>query len=99
MNVIVSSVLVLLQQLLPLASTASVVGQIISTLLQIVPILVKGYKEMIPVVQNIINALSDNPATTEEQLKSLRALSETVDKAFEEAAAKALAEDAGTLPL
>ena len=97
MTAIIPAIIALLGQLIPAlgsSSTASLVGQIIAILIQMIPVLVKEYQDLIGPVKNIIAALSANPATTADQLQTLQALDIAMDNAFEAAAAKAQAEDA-----
>lgn len=94
MGVFVSAVLALLQQLIPVIGNAGAVAKVIAALVQIIPLIIQQYNDLLPMVKNIINALSDHPASTDEQIASLKALNKQVDDAFEAAAAAALAEDA-----
>jgi hypothetical protein len=91
-----SIILTLLQQLLPLITTsgnAAVIGNVITALTNILPLVVSEVETLIPPIKNIIAALSASPATTAEQLATLQALDAQADAAFEAAAA---ATDAGT---
>jgi hypothetical protein len=97
MSAIIPAVIALLGQLIPAlgsSATANIVTQIITILIQMIPVLIKEYNDLIGPVKNIIAALSANPATTAAQLQTLQALDIAMDNAFETAAAKALAEDA-----
>lgn len=96
MSAIITSVVGLLAQLLPLitsASNATLIGGIINTLVNIVPFIVQEVETLAPAIKNIIAALSANPATTAEQLATLQTLDQQVDAAFESAAKDT---DAGT---
>jgi len=96
MTAIIPAIVALLSQLIPAlgtGATASMVTQIISILIQMIPILIKEYQDLVGPVKNIIAALSANPAATADQLQTLQALDIAMDNAFEAAAAKAQAED------
>lgn len=91
---ILTSLLSLVGNLVPLAGgTASTVGMIINTLTEVVPLVVKEYQDVSPMIKNIISALKDDPAATQAQLDQLDALNKQVDDAFDAAAAAALEED------
>lgn len=93
MTEIVGPILALLQTLLPLINNSSTVSAVIKTLVDIIPPLVREAQDLVPVVKNIVAALRENPASTEEQLAQLAALDAKVDAEFEAAAAAALTED------
>src|SRR5262245_42727623 len=86
----VTSILTLITQILPLlgvgGSAASLITTIISTISGILPLVVNEIALVGPAVKNIIKALSENPATTTEQLAELKKIDAQVDAAFEEAA-------------
>ena len=86
--------LALLQTILPAITSSASVQAFINALIQIIPVLVKEAQDLVPMVKNIIAALGSNPASTADQLATLKALDQLTDSAFEAAAAKALAEDA-----
>lgn len=96
MSVVVTSIVALLGQLLPLltsAANATLITSIIETLASIVPFVVQEVETLAPAIKNIIAALSANPATTAEQLATLQTLDAQVDAAFDDAAKDT---DAGT---
>lgn len=97
MSAIITTVLSLIQSLLPAlgsAGGASLVERIVATLLQLIPVLIKEYADLLPIVKNIITALKGDESTTAAQFEVLEQLDAQVDEAFEAAAAKAEAEDA-----
>lgn len=96
MNAAITALLALLQALMPMLTSATSVQSVINALVQIIPVLVKEFQDVVPIIKNIIAALSENPATTEEQLAELAKLDEKVDAEFEAAAAAAQAEDAAS---
>jgi hypothetical protein len=96
MSAAITALLSLIGQLLPLVGSwtgSGAVASIITTLTQILPLVVQEVETVGPAIKNIIDALSANPATTAEELAQLQALDAQVDAAFESAAA---ATDAGT---
>jgi hypothetical protein len=94
MTAVVSLLVSLLGQLVPLIGTNSaMITTIINALIQIVPAIVSEVESLIPPIKNIIAALSADPATTDEQLATLAALDQQCDEAFEAAATAAEAED------
>ncbi len=94
MPTILAAVLSLLQTVAPALSSSSVIQSVINILTQILPVAIKEVQDVTPAIKNIIAALSTNPATTADQLATLKALDTLTDANFEAAATKALAEDA-----
>lgn len=96
MNLIVTAVVSLLGQLLPLVGTNStLISQIIETLVAILPTVVKEVQDLIPPIKNIIAALSADPATSAAQIATLQVLDAQCDAAFEAAAVDPDADAAG----
>ena len=91
MSAIVTSVLALIEQLLPLlgvgSSTTTLIGTIVSTLENLLPTMLTIIPEVYTSVKNIITALTADPSTTAAQLTALQALDAQVDAAFDAAAA------------
>jgi hypothetical protein len=94
MTSIITLLLTLIGQLLPAVGAASpAIQSIINAMVSIVPALINEAVDMVPIVQNIIAALKNNPATTQAQLVTLNALDAQCDAAFEDALAKSIASD------
>ena len=96
MNILISSVLAMIESLLPaITSTAntSTITLIINALTNMLPFIIEEVQSLVTPVKNIIAALSATPATTATQLVTLQSLDAQVDAAFEAAAADT---DAGT---
>ncbi len=93
MSPVIQAVLLILQTVSPALSNSQQVQGIITALVQIIPVLVKEFQDLVPMVKNIIAALSENPATTDQQLATLKELDAKVDADFEAAAQAAQAED------
>ena len=88
--------LTVLAQIAPSLHVSSSITSIITTLVELIPILVKEFQDVVPLVKNIITALRGNNAITEEQLKSLDDLEAKIDAEFE--AAAAMPDDEGMAP-
>lgn len=79
----------LLAQFLPLVSSSDQIGSIITTLAQLIPVVIKEATDLVTPIKNIIASLSSNPASTLDQLAALAALDVQCDAAFEKAAENA----------
>lgn len=83
--------------LLPLlgtsAATSAMIGQIVTTIENLLPVIFQFVPQLYQSVKNIIQALTADPATTDAQLASLQSMDAQLDAAFE-AAAKAVDPDA-----
>lgn len=75
------------------ALTSPIVKYAVEFVTAAVPVVIKEYKDLKPVVSNIITALKADPSTLPTQLEELEKSEILIDAAFEEAAAKAIAED------
>ncbi len=86
-----ATILALLASIASLTSETSVIAKIIKQLIQTLPVIVQEYQDLKAPVMNIINALSANPATTDEQMATLQQLDTTTDQAFDDSVAAYLA--------
>lgn len=93
MQQIIPLLLSLLQRLAP-GATTSVIGEVIAILSALVPVLVQEYKDLLPIVQNIIAALQSNGNISPEQWAALDTMSAQYDAEFMTALAAAKAQDA-----
>lgn len=93
-SAIVTAVVSLLTQFLPLINSSAQVAKVIETLVAILPNVAQVAQDLVQPIKNIINALSANPAADADQIAALQALDQQYDAAFEAAATAALAEDA-----
>lgn len=93
MSALLTTILALIEQLVPGGTSVAVVEKIIAVLIQLIPVVVQEYQDLLPIVQNIITALKSDPSTTARQLAALEEMEVTYDAEFEAAAAAALAED------
>lgn len=94
MGPLITAVLTVLQALLPAVSSSAAVQSIINALIQLIPLVLKAYQDLLPMIKNIIAALQANDATNAEQIAQLAVLSAVVDANFDDAVARAEAEDA-----
>lgn len=100
MTSIITLLLTLIGQLLPAVGVGSTgITTIINALVAIVPALIQEAVDMVPIVQNIIAALKNNPATTAAEMVTLNALDAQCDAAFEDAMAKSTAGDPPLVPV
>lgn len=91
MNAALTAILALIQQVLPLISTAAnpagVVASIITALTKWLPIIVAETETLYTPVKNIITALKTSGQVTQEQIDALNQLDAKMDTAFEAAVA------------
>jgi hypothetical protein len=95
MQAIITPLLALLQQLAP-GATTQIIGQVISILTALVPVLIAEYRDLLPIVQNIISALQESDDITDSQWDALDAMSAQYDAEFTAALAAAKAQDAAS---
>jgi hypothetical protein len=88
---IAAAVLQVILSIIPQITSSKSINSIVSTLTRVIPIAVKGEQELLPTIENIIAALSSNPATTAAQLAALKVLDAQVDAAFDDAVAAYMA--------
>ena len=97
MTAIITPLLALLTQLAP-GATSTVIAQVINILVALTPVLIQEYKDLLPIVQNIITVLQQSDDITDDQWDSLDAMSAQYDAEFKAALAAAEAEDAASKP-
>lgn len=86
-SLIASTALTVIEDLAPLVSTSSQIGNIISMLETWVPVVAQEASDLVTPIKNIISALSSNSAVTAAQLAALQALDAQADAAFDAALA------------
>jgi hypothetical protein len=89
MSILISSVLAMIESLLPAITSGAnvtIVDGVITALTNMLPFIIQEVESLVTPVKNIIAALSANPATTAAQLAQLQALDAQVDTAFDAAA-------------
>lgn len=94
MGPLITAVLTVLQALLPAVGNSATIQTIINALIQLIPLILKAYQDLIPMVRNIITALQASEAANAEQIVQLATLSAIVDANFDAALKKAEEEDA-----
>lgn len=95
MTAIIPLLLSLLQAAAPGATTV-MIEKIVNLLVALIPIVIKEYQALLPIVQNIIAALQQNGDITPDQWTALDAMSAQYDADFATALAAAVAQDAAT---
>lgn len=88
---IIATVLQTILSIIPQITDSKGINKVVTMLLQIVPIIVKEAQDLLPMVQNIIAALSSKDGVTADQIAALKALDAQVDAAFEAAVSAYLA--------
>lgn len=84
---LVEVIITLLGKLIPaIGNNADLIAEIITSLQQIIPILVKEYQDLVPIVQNIIAALKGTDGISSDQWAALAALETQIDSEFDAAA-------------
>lgn len=87
MNAVVTVVITLLAKLVPaIGANSQLIDDIITALEQIIPVLVKEYQDLVPIVKNIISALQGTDGITADQWTALNALEQQIDAEFDQAA-------------
>lgn len=86
----------LLEAITPFLPSAGskLVATATSLVVEYTPLVIANYQDLKPIVVNAIEALAANPDTMPEQLAKLRAAAKQYDAEFNDALAKARAEDA-----
>lgn len=90
----VAPLIALFAEIAPAVSTASAIGNVISTLTALIPAIVQEARDLIPTVKNVIATLRGSDAVTPEQLDQLDAIEAKLDADYDAASAAAKAEDA-----
>lgn len=95
LEALIPSAIGLISSLLTSAKlTTPLIDGIISVVTAATPTIIQEYKDLKPIVANIIAVIKADPATQATQLEALKVSEVQLDAAFEAAAAAALAEDA-----
>lgn len=87
MQQLITLILQLIEQfLLPNLSNAASIQKVIDALIQVVPLAIKEAKDVVPSIQNIIDALRGSGEVTTDQLDQLDTLEAQIDADFDAAA-------------
>jgi hypothetical protein len=92
MQAIITPLLALLTTLAP-GATTQIIAQVIGILTALIPVLIQEYKDLLPIVQNIITVLQQSDDITVDQWNALDAMSTQYDTDFQTALAAAEAQD------
>jgi hypothetical protein len=88
------AILGLLQQFLPqIAGSSPAIGMAVKAVVALAPVVASSYKDLKPMIGNVITALKSDPAALPDQIAELEKAEAILDAEFDEAAAAALAED------
>jgi Glu-tRNA(Gln) amidotransferase subunit E-like FAD-binding protein len=83
----IASVVALLGQVIPvIGKNPALISNIINTLVTITPAVISEVQVLKPAIKNIVAALSANPATTAQQIATLKELDKVCDADFDDAA-------------
>lgn len=86
MTAVLSALALILQLVGDVSSNSTAIGKIIAWLEQLVPLIITEVETVLPMVKNIIGALKNSDAITDDQLEALDKLEADTDAAFEAAA-------------
>jgi hypothetical protein len=93
MTAIIPILLSMLEEIAPGATTV-VIEKVVNLLVVLVPIIIQEYKDLVPIVTNIIAALQQSGDITPDQWAALDAMSKQYDADFHTALTAAMAQDA-----
>jgi beta-phosphoglucomutase-like phosphatase (HAD superfamily) len=103
MNIqLIATFLSLLLSVVPQMTNSQQVNSAVNFIQQIIPLLVKEYSDLLPIVKNILALLKQNGTVTPEQNAAMMAVDAQIDKAFDDALAAYLVnhpDPAPTAPL
>src|ERR1700752_2366100 len=80
-----SSILQTLLSLIPSITSSATINQIIAQLINISPIAIQEAQDVVPLIRNIITALSSSGSVTTDQLTALKALDAQLDASYDAA--------------
>jgi hypothetical protein len=84
---VIATVLQTILSIIPQITDSKGINKVVAMLLQILPIIVREAQGLLPMAQNIIDAISSKDGVTADQLAALKALDAQIDAAFEAAVA------------
>lgn len=83
----IQSILTLINSVLPLISNSSVIGQVLTTLEQLLPTVVQEGEDLVGAYKNILADLQTTGAATADQIAAAQALDAKADADFDAAVA------------
>lgn len=94
----VSALLQTILSLIPMITNSSKISEIITQLINIIPVAVQEAQDVVPLIRNIIAALSNSSSVTPDQVAALKALDAQIDQSYDTALAAYLARRAPANP-
>ena len=88
---VVASILQTLLSLIPQITSSAKINEIITQLINLIPIAVKEAQDIVPLIRNIITALSNSGSVTPDQVAALKALDAEIDASYDAALSAYLA--------
>lgn len=87
MSAVITTLIALLGKLVPaIGANSGLIDEIITAIQEILPTLIQEYKDLVPIVQNIIAALKGTDGITTDQWTALDNLETQIDSDFDSAA-------------
>lgn len=71
-----------LLSLIPLITSSAKINEIIAQLINIIPVALQEAQDVVPLIRNIISALSNSGAVTPDQVAALKALDAEIDASY-----------------
>ena len=88
---VVASILQTLLSLIPQITSSAKINEIITQLINLIPIAVQEAQDIVPLIRNIITALSNSGSVTPDQVAALKALDAEIDASYDAALSAYLA--------
>ncbi|BCH11919.1 hypothetical protein MesoLj131c_61770 [Mesorhizobium sp. 131-3-5] len=80
-----------LLSLIPMITSSAKINEIIAQLINIIPVAVQEAQDVVPLIRNIIAALSNSSSVTPDQVAALKALDAQIDASYDAALAAYMA--------
>ena len=71
--------------LIPMITSSAKINEIIAQLINIIPVAVQEAQDVVPLIRNIIAALSNSSSVTPDQVAALKALDAEIDASYDAA--------------
>ena len=91
---IITTTLSMIETYLPSITTSTAIQKVIDLIVQLLPVIIAEYQQLVPLIQNIIAVLQQNTEITDDQIDQLKAASAVIDAHFDQTAAAARLADA-----
>ena len=86
-----STLLQTILSLIPQITSSATINQIVTMLINLIPIAVQEAQDVVPLIRNIIAALSNSSSVTPDQVAALKALDAEIDASYDAALSAYLA--------